>query len=176
MKCRELMNLDPEWISSTATALDAAQVMRDRSTSFLLISDPPPRRLRAIVTDRDLALRVCAEDKSSVATPVLEIATVPIAMCHEEDELDVAEKQLRDTGRSRLIVVDDAGEVRGVLSLVDVLRQGRPDRANEGHGHPTRLDQIKLTPSTPADEDAVAHQPSVMMGATRSDSMKVFPS
>lgn len=175
MKCRELMTLEPEWISSAATALDAAQVMRDRSTSLLLISDPTPRRLRAIVTDRDLAVRVCAENEPPGSTPVLEIATVPVAMCNGDDELHVAEKQMRDTGRSRLVVVDDDGEVRGVLSLVDILRQGSLDRASYGQAHPRQLDQIELTPSTPADEDAAARQSSVMMGATRSDSMKMFP-
>jgi signal-transduction protein with cAMP-binding, CBS, and nucleotidyltransferase domain len=185
MKSGELMNLDPEWIPSSATALEAARIMRDRSRSYLLVFDlTPERRLRGIVTDRDLAIRVCAENKLAETTPVVDVATSEVVSCEQDDDLRVAEQKMRDAEMSRLVVLDKAGEVVGVLCLVDILRHSGRGRAvktaeavlaKDARGSQTPPERIKLTPSTLADEEAVAHQPSVMKGATRTDSMKVFP-
>jgi CBS domain-containing protein len=186
MKSGDVMNLNAEWIPSSATALEAARIMRDRSTSYLLVFDSTPeRRLRGIVTDRDLATRVCAENKLAEATPVVDVATSEMVSCDQDDDLRVAEQKMRDTEKSRLVVLDKAGEVVGVLCLADILRRSGRGRAvktaeavlaKDARGPQTPPERIKLTPSTRADEEAVAHQPSAMMGATRTDSMKVFPS
>jgi CBS domain-containing protein len=184
MKCREIMNLDPEWIASSATVLEAAQVMRDRSASFLLIFDASPSRLRGVVTDRDMAVRVCADNRVPESTPLMDVATTAIATCVDDDEVQVASQKMGEAERSHLVVIDKDQEVVGVLSLADVLGQGSSGRAGktaravlagEARGRQTPPERIKLTPSTAADEDKVAHQPSVMMGASRSSSMRVFP-
>ena len=184
MKCREIMNLEPEWISSSATVLEAARVMSDCSTSFLLIFDATPARLRGVVTDRDMAVRACAQNKLPESTPLMDIATTEIATCNDDDDVQVAGEKMEQTERSHLVVVDKDQEVVGVLSLGDVLSQETSGRAvktaravlaGDGRTRRTPPERIRLTPSTPADEEAVAHQSSVMTGATRNSTMRVFP-
>ena len=91
---------------------------------------------------------------------------------------------MRGFEKSRLVVVDEDGKVVGLLGLSDILRGDRQGPAvktalgvlgNDMRGQQTPPDRIKLTPSTSADEEAVAHQPSAMMGASRINTMKVFP-
>lgn len=98
---------------------------------------------------------------STVATSTAEIGT-----CSEDDDVRRAANEMRESGTSRLLVVGADGGVVGVLSLAEIPPE-------EGGGESP--DEIVLTPSTPEDEDAVAHQSSVMTGANRVDSMKVFP-
>ena len=188
MKCRDVMNLDPEWIASSASVLDAARTMRDRSMSYLLIFDPKPGPgpgdLRGIVTERDLAVRVCAENKVPETTPVMEIATAEVITCSADEDLRSAEATMRGLEKSRLVVVDEKGKVVGLLGLSDILREDRQGPAvktalgvlgNDMRGQQTPPDRIKLTPTTLEDEDAALRQPSAMMGANRVNTMKVFP-
>jgi len=190
MKCRNIMNVDPEWISGGATVLEAAQVMRDRTVGMLLVFDAAlgttagPGRLRGVITDRDLATRVCADDKRASQTLISDVATTDIVTCRADEELKDAEERMQKTERSRLVVTDQGGEPVGVLSLSDIFRYESHRRAvktargvlaREARGQQTPPDRIRLTPSTPADEEAAMRQPSVMVGGSHNDSMKVFP-
>ena len=185
MKCRNVMNAEPEWISSGATALEAAQVMRDRSVGMLLVFDPAPGHLKGVVTDRDLVTRLCADDKRAGQTLVDDVATTDIVTCQAEDDLHEAEERMQRTEKSRLVVLDQGGEPVGVVSLADICRYESHRRAvrtaravlarDARTQRPAPPDRIKLTPSTPEDEAAAMRQPSVMVGGTRTDTMKVFP-
>lgn len=178
MKCRNVMNVEPEWISSAATVLEAAQVMRDRSVSMLLVFDPVPGQLKGIVTDRDLATRVCADDKRAAQTLVSDIATIDVITCKADDELREAEEKMQKTQKSRLVVLEESGEPVGVVSLSDIfryeshrraVRTARSVLAREARGRSTP------PPSTSHQETAALRQPSVMVGPTRPDTMKDFP-
>ena len=184
MKCRNVMTVDPEWISSGATVLEAAQVMRDRSVGMLLVFDPAPGQLRGVVTDRDLATRVCADDKRPGRTLVSDVTTTEVLTCLADDDLHDAEEKMQRAERSRLVVLDPGGEVVGVVSLANIFRYENHRRAvrtargvlaREARNRSTPPERITLTPSTPEDEAAALRQPSVMVGGSRPDTMKVFP-
>lgn len=198
MRCRNVMNAEPEWISSGATALEAAQVMRDRSAGMLLVFDPTPGQLKGIVTNNDLATRVCADDKRPGQTLVSDIVTSDVITCQADDDLHDAEEKMQKTQKSRLIVLDQGGQPVGVVSLTDIfryenhrraVRTARTVLAREARGRgaapattsapvsptATAPDRVQLTPSTRDDEAAAMRQPSVMVGGNHADTMKVFP-
>ena len=184
MKCGDLMHRDLQWVPSTANAREVARIMRDRSLGFLLVFGPSPGHLAGVVTDRDLAVRVCTEDKPSDNVKVIEIATTDVIVCGEDQDLDDAETKMREEQKSRLVVVNGAGQAVGILSLTDVLIGDRPGRAvktargvlaREAEGPHTPIEQIKLTPSTVKDEEAASQQESVTIGRTAEGSMKMFP-
>lgn len=184
MKCQNVMNVDPEWISSGATALEAAQVMRDRSVGMLLVFDSSPGHLMGIVTERDLATRVCADDKRAAQTLISDIATADVITCQVDDDLHDAEEKIQKAQKSRLVVLDQGGQPVGVVSLTDIaryeshrraVRTARAGLAREARGRSAQPERVNLTPSTPSDEAAAMRQPSVMVGGNHADSMKVFP-
>jgi len=148
------------------------------------VSGAAPGQLVGVITDRDLALRVCTEDKRSADVKVGDIASRDVIVCGEDQDLTDAEQKMRDEQKSRLVIVNASGQPVGVLSLTDILYGDRAGRAiktargvlaREAEGAHTPIDQIKLTPSTPEDEDAASHQESVMIGRTVSTSVKMFP-
>src|SRR5262249_22755178 len=122
MKCQDLMNLNLQWVAGDDSVLAAARLMRDQSIGFLLVAaEHYPGHAVRVVTDRDLALRLCAAGRSSRMTRVSEIATREVMTCFELEDLKVAEQKMRDTQKSRLVVVDGLGRAVGVLSLTDIL-------------------------------------------------------
>lgn len=184
MKCRDLMHLDLQWVAGNASVRDAARKMRDDSMGFLLVSGGAPGELAGVVTDRDLATRFCTEDRLSRDVEVIDIASTDVIVCGEDQELKEAEKKMRDEQKSRLVIVDAAGKVVGILSLTNILLGDRPRRAletargvltREAEGPHTPIEQIRLTPSTTEDEDAVSRQESVMVGRAVPGSIKMFP-
>jgi signal-transduction protein with cAMP-binding, CBS, and nucleotidyltransferase domain len=178
------MHADLCWVPGDASVRDAARIMRDRSLGFLLISGAAPGQLAGVVTDRDLAVRVCTEDKRSQDVRIGDIASKDVIVCGEDQELAEAELQMRNEQKSRLVVVNGSGQPVGILSLTNIVFGDRAGRAiktargvlvREAEGAHTPIEQIKLTPSTPEDEEAASHQESVMTGRTVSTSTKMFP-
>jgi len=184
MKCRDLMHIDLQWVSGSASACEAARLMRDHSMGFLLVSNHVPGQVVGVITDRDLAVRVCAEDRLPGAVNVIDIAATEVIACDEDDDLKVAEKKMREEQKSRLVVLNKQGMAVGILSLTNIIFGDRPRSAvktaravlaREAEGPHTPIERIKLTPSTPEDEEAVSHQESAMTGRTVSNNVKMFP-
>lgn len=184
MKCGDLMHLDLQWVSGNASVQDLACIMRDRSLGFLLVQANAPGQLAGVVTDRDLAIRVCSGDKSARDVRVIDIATKDVVVCQESQPLAEAEAKMRTEQKSRLVIVNSVGTPVGILSLTDILVGDRPLRAvktaravlaREAEGPHTPVEQIKLTPSTIEDEEAASQLTSVTVGRRRETSTKEFP-
>lgn len=184
MKCRDLMHLDLQWVAGSASVREAARQMRDDAMGFLLVRGGASGELVGVVTDRDLATRVCTEDRPAKDVQVIEVASTDVIVCGEDEDLKEAEKKMRDEQKSRLVVVNTAGKVVGILSLTNILLGDRPGRAietargvlaREAEGPHTPVEQIRLTPSTAEDEDAASRQESVMVGRSVPTSIKMFP-
>ncbi len=183
MKCQDLMNPEVRWVSAQASVMTAARLMRDQSLGFLLVSGPAPDQLVGVITDRDLATRVCAEDKRPAETSVASVASADVVVCTDTEDLKAAEERMREFQKSRLVVVDRSGQPVGVLSLTDILHGDRGWRAlktargvlsREAEAPHFPVEGLKLTPSTPEDEEAAMRQETVHGGAWRG-SMKEFP-
>lgn len=184
MKCRDLMHIDLQWVPGSASAREVARIMRDRSLGFLLVHGGGPGQLAGVVTDRDLAVRVCAGDQRPEDVKIIDIATTDVVSCEENQSLKEAEAKMRAEQKSRLIVVNATGQAVGILSLTDILLGDSPRRAiktargvlaREAVGPHTPIEQIKLTPSTPEDEEAASRQTSVTVGRRVDNTTKEFP-
>ena len=82
------------------------------------------------------------------------------------------------------MIVDEIDRAAGVLSLTDILFHDRAGRAiktaqgilaREAEGPHQPVENIKLTPSTPEDEERVAHQGSALHGGSYEPNVKLFP-
>lgn len=75
----------------------------------------------AIVTDRDIALRVVAEGLDPDLTPVSAIFTTPLRSVHESTPIQEALALMASGGTRRIVVTGDHAELVGILALDDVL-------------------------------------------------------
>jgi CBS domain-containing protein len=92
--------------------------MKEESVGFVPICDDEGKPI-GVVTDRDLAIRVLAEGRSA-DDPIDQFITRDAIACRIGDDLRDAERLMRERRTSRVMVCDDEGKVRGVISLADI--------------------------------------------------------
>ena len=127
MRCRDVMKSEVARCTETLSVRECARMMRDKNIGFLPVVDAG-EQVVGVVTDRDLALRVLAEDLPA-ATPVNRIMTRDVRICGPDDDLETAEWKMASTLKSRLVVADEGGRCVGVISLSDVAQAESRDRA-----------------------------------------------
>jgi len=120
MKVRDVMSPDVETIRSTTSAKAAADRMAKNGIGYLPVTERG--RLIGIVTDRDIACRVVAEDRDPKTTKVADIMSKGIAYCFDDDELTEAVHLMEENRVRRLPVLDRKAHLVGILSLSDVAK------------------------------------------------------
>lgn len=119
-QCREIMKREIECLSPRETAQAAAARMREQNIGFLPVCDDGMQVL-GTVTDRDIAMRIVAE-KLPAGTAVEQIMTREVIACYPHDDIEVAKELMADHRKSRIMCVDDAGALIGVISLSDIAK------------------------------------------------------
>lgn len=125
MLCKDVMRRPVEFVREDETAEVAARKMRDANVGFLPVVSQS-KRVTGVLTDRDLAMRVCAENVKPRKARVGKIMSREPICCQSNDELRHAQELMSLYHRSRVVVLDEAGELAGVISLADIAAQGEP--------------------------------------------------
>ena len=128
MKVDKLMHSRPAFCSTEATLAVVASKMRELNSGFVPIVDVGGRVV-GVVTARDAALALAAEDKRPSEVRAVEAMSTPAITCKVMDTVDTALQQMATARVRRLAVVDEAGALRGVLSLRDVVPVAQGVRA-----------------------------------------------
>lgn len=118
MQCHEIMTPEVTSVSEDDAVLVAADRMRRSNLGFLPVVDRNGR-LVGTITDRDIALRLVAEDLPS-STAVRAVMTRSVVACRATDGVQQAAELMVDNTVSRVICLDDRGRPVGVLSLSDL--------------------------------------------------------
>lgn len=98
----------------------AAQRMHDRKVGILPVIDSQRRPL-GVLTDRDLAVRVVAKGADPYSTTVEQVMTASVRTVHRTAPIEDALSLMRAGACRRLLVVDDNGQLQGLVSLDDML-------------------------------------------------------
>jgi CBS domain-containing protein len=117
VKLAEIMTSGVVTATPEASAISVARQMRDHRVGSVVVVDPAGSPV-AMVTDRDLTLRVFAEG-TDPETPVGEHASRPLVCGEPEMELDEA-AALMVQHRVRRLPVVDAGRLAGIVTLDDI--------------------------------------------------------
>jgi signal-transduction protein with cAMP-binding, CBS, and nucleotidyltransferase domain len=117
MRVEELMSV-VKWCKQGDSVRDCARLMKEESLGFVPICDDAGTPF-GVVTDRDLAIRVLAEGRSA-DDPIERFMTHDTIACRLGDDLRDAERLMRERRTSRVMVCDEDGKVRGVISLADI--------------------------------------------------------
>ncbi|BCB79183.1 CBS domain-containing protein [Phytohabitans flavus] len=126
-KVRELMTPHPVTLAPDASLAAAAKQMRAKDIGDVLVVGGDGR-LRGIVTDRDIIVRVLAEERDVSSTTIGEICSPDLAVIGPDDDSDQAVQMMRQRAVRRIPVVD-RGELVGVLSLGDMAIERDPRSA-----------------------------------------------
>ncbi len=116
MKVRELMRF-PFMIDSNATVKQAAQLMSSKGTGAVLARKG--KRV-GILTDTDILVRVVAAGRDPLKTKVEDVMTEKPWTLSADADVDTAAEFMREKNIRRLPLLDEKGEVVGMISVRDI--------------------------------------------------------
>lgn len=123
---RDVMTKDPESVTAQTNPREVARIMRDENVGVLPVIDEQ-RRLQGIITDRDLVVRVLAEDRQTAQFRLEDIMSREVeAVTEDEDIHEVLDVMGRKQVR-RLPVVDEQDRLMGIVSISDIAQKADYD-------------------------------------------------
>jgi signal-transduction protein with cAMP-binding, CBS, and nucleotidyltransferase domain len=123
---REVMTSAPVVVGTLTGVGEAAQRMRDEDIGALLVIEGSTPR--GLVTDRDLVVRVLAEDLEPGRTTVSEVCSPDLVTVAPGDDAGRAVQLMREHTLRRLPVMEN-GEAVGIVSLGDLAVELDPESA-----------------------------------------------
>lgn len=121
------MTWDPAFVVPEDSAVTAAMLMKNHNIgSVPVVSDRIDRELVGIITDRDLTIRVVAEQRDYYRTRVSDVMSKDLVACHVDDDRDevisaMAKRQIR-----RVPVVTKHNRLVGIISQADLAGSLKP--------------------------------------------------
>jgi CBS domain-containing protein len=120
MKVSDAMTSQVSIARPTDTIRDVAQVMARVESGVVPVVEND--KVVGVVTDRDIVLRVVAEGRS-FDSPISEaMSDGEVLSVREDDILADATAKMASNQVRRLVVLNDAGKLTGILSLGDVAK------------------------------------------------------
>ena len=132
-KCNEVMTKDPVCCLPNDSVAKAAELMKSENIgSIPVIETKQNQKLVGIVTDRDLALTIVAEERDAKSTPVEAVMTRRLVTCLADDDLQKAFSAMAEHQLRRIPVVDDNNRIVGIIAQADVAtRVDKPEKTAE---------------------------------------------
>jgi CBS domain-containing protein len=120
VRARDIMTTDPECVTPQVSVVEVARRMRDLEVGIIpVVDDLERKRVRGVITDRDLAIRVLAEGMD-VETRVSDVMTGQVETVNQNDSVHrVLEVMKREQVR-RVPVTDREGRLVGVIAQADL--------------------------------------------------------
>lgn len=119
--CVDVMTKDPLCCQPGTSAARAAQVMKVLDVGPIpVVENAGTKKLVGLVTDRDLAMKVVAEERHPVLVKVGEVMTRDLVTCSANDDLDKAIQLMAENQLRRIPVIDEDGAIIGIIAQADI--------------------------------------------------------
>jgi CBS domain-containing protein len=120
-RASEIMTADPQAVTPDATLTEVAQKMRDLDVGIIPVVDSADsRKLRGVITDRDIAIRAVAEGLDGTAT-VADCMTDSVQSVNKNDSVREVMRIMRDEQIRRVPVTDREGRLVGIIAQADLV-------------------------------------------------------
>ena len=129
-KAKDVMTKNPQVVAADASVQEAARLMKSEDTGVLpVVESQGTRRVVGVITDRDIAIRVVAEGRSSAT--VRDAMSAGVRTCRQDDDIKDVMKLMASEQVRRVPIVDDKGELVGIVSQADIVLEADDKRAEE---------------------------------------------
>lgn len=102
------------------TVLEATHELKLRRVGALLVCDEE-RRIVGVLSERDIVRALAEQGPEILSQPVSSLMTRGVVTCRSDDSVDSV-RQLMTGRRIRHIPVIDGGDLRGIVSIGDVVK------------------------------------------------------
>lgn len=134
MRASDIMTDNPETVTPDATLVEAARKMRDLNVGIIpVVESEQSRRLKGVITDRDIAVRAVADGMDISTATVAECMTSDVDTCNKNDSVDQVLELMRREQVRRVPITDREGRLVGIIAQADVATD------LEGHGDQHRV-------------------------------------
>ena len=122
MKVQDVMTPHAKYCSPDTNLAAAVASMWENDCGVLPVLADEKAPI-GIITDRDIALALGTKDRKASDVKVQEVMSGRLFAAKPDDDIHTALKVMRREKVHRLPVIDDEGELKGVLSLNDIALQ-----------------------------------------------------
>ena len=116
-KMRDIMSPTPICMAPGESVSTAAKAMKEHGIGTVLVLTDG--RLSGLVTDRDITVRVLAENRDPVTTPIGDICSSELVVLGPDDDVEHATLLIRERAVRRIPILAGATPV-GVVSIGDL--------------------------------------------------------
>lgn len=125
MRAKHVMTKDPTCCVPSDTAVKAASIMRDEDAGIVpVIENEQSQKIVGVVTDRDLCMNVVAEGRDPRTVQAQECMTTTVVTCSPNDSIEKATELMRENQIRRVLVVNEGGQLQGIVSMADLVGRG----------------------------------------------------
>lgn len=118
MQVKELMTHDVEVVRPDTPLREAAEKMRSLNVGVMPVCDG--RKLRGMLTDRDITVRATALGRDPNNTTVGDTMTPDVSFCYEDQDVREAAELMQQLQIRRIPIVNRQKELVGIVSLGDL--------------------------------------------------------
>jgi CBS domain-containing protein len=120
-KCSDVMTKNPLVCLPSDPVGKIAQLMRSSDIGpVLIIESEQSRKLAGIVTDRDLAIRIVADERNPLITKAEDVMTRKVMTVRADDNVQKALNMMTELQLRRIPVLDSEDRIVGILAQADV--------------------------------------------------------
>jgi len=118
MKVAEVMTRQLDTIHANATVLDAARQFAAKGIGVLPVEADD--RLLGMLTDRDIVVRVVAQNRDPAHTSVSSLVSGEPQYCYEDEDAEHVARNMDELLLRRLPVMDRNMRLVGIIAIEDI--------------------------------------------------------
>ncbi|VUD59319.1 Hypoxic response protein 1 [Thalassocella blandensis] len=125
MKVLDYCNREVVVVHKDKTPLDAAVAMRECHSGDVVVVEEVAGKVLplGIVTDRDIAVEIVAEQVDPQEITVKDLLFKPLITVHQNEDYHLCVRLMKHKAVRRVPVVDDEGALVGIISVDDIIEQ-----------------------------------------------------
>jgi CBS domain-containing protein len=132
MFVKDIMHFDPACCTPDTSLRQAAQMMeRCDCGAIPVVAADDRKRAIGVITDRDIVCRAVAQGIDLSQATVAECMSSRLETIHEGSSIEDCCENMERAQVRRMLVVNDDGELCGIVSQADVALRLQPDWAAE---------------------------------------------
>ncbi len=121
MKVKDLMTKKPAFATPDMDLNKIAKIMVDYNIgSVPVVENKDSLKVIGVVTDRDIATRAVAQGKNPLQMTAMDVMSTPAYTVSQDDDIEEATRMMVKNMIRRVPVVDDMGEVCGMVAQADI--------------------------------------------------------
>lgn len=123
MPIADICHREPVTVSSDTSIADAAKLMGQHDAEVLVVAEERggKRFPQGLLTDRDIVLRVIAEERDVRTTKACDVMTTDMLLVRAGNGIWDTLQHMRAQRARHVLVVDEGGALVGIASLEDLL-------------------------------------------------------